>query len=43
MSKIKFIFLSLLLFVSVQTSGKKSEQEFGVFTRPPDNKMPKEF
>ena len=43
MSKIKFIFLSLLLFVSVQTSGKKSEQEIGVFTRPPDNKMPQEF
>ena len=43
MSKIKFILLPLLLFVSVQTSGKKSEQEIGVFTRPPDNKMPQEF
>ena len=43
MSEIKFIFLSLLLFVSVHSSGKKSEEEIGVFTRPPDNKMPQEF
>ena len=43
MSKIYILFLISLLFVSVENSGKKSEKDVGVFTRLPDNKMPKEF
>ena len=43
MSKIIFIYLSLLIFISSKSSGKKLEEELGVATRLPDNKMPKEF
>ena len=43
MSKIIFIFLSLLIFISSKSSGKKLEEELGVSTRLPDNKMHKEF
>ena len=44
MSKIlNILFLITLLFVSIENSGKKSEKDVGVFTRLPDNKMPKEF
>ena len=43
MSKIIFIYLSLLIFISSKSSGKKLEEELGVSTRLPDTKMPKEF
>ena len=43
MSKIIFIYLSLLIFISSKSSGKKLEEELGVSTRLPDNKMPQEF
>ena len=43
MPKIIFIYLSLLIFISSKNSGKKLEEELGVATRLPDNKMPKEF
>ena len=43
MSKIYYIFLVSLLFISINSSGKKSEEEMGVFTRLPDNEMPQEF
>ena len=43
MSKTIFIYLSLLIFISSKSSGKKLEEELGVATRLPDNKMPKEF
>ena len=43
MSKTIFIYLSLLIFISSKSSGKKLEEELGVSTRLPDTKMPKEF
>ena len=43
MSKIIFIYLSVLIFISSKSSGKKLEEELGVSTRLPDTKMPKEF
>ena len=43
MSKTIFIYLSLLIFISSKSSGKKLEEELGVATRLPDTKMPKEF
>ena len=40
----KFILLIIsLLFIKINTKGKKLEEEIGIFTRLPDNKMPKEF
>ena len=43
MSKIYYTLLVSLLFISINSSGKKSEEEIGVFTRLPDNEMPQEF
>ena len=43
MSKIYYTLLVSLLFISINSSGKKSEEEMGVFTRLPDNEMPQEF
>ena len=45
MSKIEFIYLYLCLFIfiSSKNSGKKLQDELGISTRLPDNKMPQEF
>ena len=43
MSKIYYTLLVSLLFISINSSGKKSEEETGIFTRLPDNEMPQEF
>ena len=43
MPKIYYTLLVSLLFISINSSGKKSEEEIGVFTRLPDNEMPQEF
>ena len=43
MSTQHILILITLFFVSIHCSGKKSEKERGVFTRLPDNEMPKEF
>ena len=45
MSKITFIYLYLFLFIfiSSKNSGKKLQDELGISTRLPDNKMPQEF
>ena len=43
MSNQLILLLISLLFVKINTSGKKLEEELGISTRLPDNKMPKEF
>ena len=43
MPKIYYTLLVSLLFISINSSGKKSEEETGIFTRLPDNEMPQEF
>ena len=43
MSPQLILFIISLLFIKIEAKGKKLEEEIGIFTRLPDNKMPKEF